>query len=240
MKKIRIIIPCYNEQDNIIEVLNSIEKEKNRSFKPLVVDDCSIDNTYESVRQRSKVDLISLPINLGVGGAVQAGLKFAKQENADHAVKFDGDGQHPSDSISPLVSALEHHNADIVIGSRFINKDQKGFRSTFFRRIGIRLLQMVCFLLTGQKITDPTSGLRAYSKKAIHFMADNYPSFDYPEPEEIILAIKNGLKIVEIPVEMSARKFGQSSITSGISFYYMIKVVLSMIFIWIRGNKSRN
>lgn len=230
--KVYILIPCYNEEGNIGNLLQEI-KNLTQNFISVVVDDCSSDNTLAEAKQEENTDILELPINLGVGGAVQTGFKYALENNAQYVVKLDGDGQHDPADIEKLLKPLKENTSDIVIGSRFLNEGQ-GFRSTFFRRLGIKLLQVYCRFLTGKKITDPTSGFRAYNCTALAFMANNYPSFDYPEPEEIVLATQNNLKITEISVSMREREKGESSITPLGSFYYMLKVMLSMLFIRIR------
>ncbi len=227
-----VIIPCHNEQSNVVHVIEET-LESNENVQVIVIDDGSSDRTTEVAKNQGKAIVLSLPVNLGVGGAVQTGFKFAMSENAAFAVKLDGDGQHPPAAIKTLMQPLIDRTADIVIGSRF-SGEKKGFQSSFSRRIGIRFLQWLCFFLTGERITDPTSGFRAYNSKAIKFMSLHYPSFDYPEPEEIILAARNGLKIVEIPVEMRERMSGESTISSTISAYFMLKVTLAMVFIFLR------
>lgn len=230
--KISIIIPCYNEENNISDLLTELYNYST-SYDNIVINDCSTDNTNLIAQNTGKATVISLPINLGVGGAVQTGFIFSQKQKSEYVIKIDGDGQHNPSYINDLLEPLYTGKADIVIGSRFL-KSNSGFKSTFFRRLGIKLLQISCKLLTGLNITDPTSGFRAYNKKALDFMAENYPNFDYPEPEEIILAYKNNLKIVEVPIEMRARQGGKSSISSVGSVYYMIKVILAMLFIKLR------
>ena len=229
--KVYCLIPCYNEGKNLEELLPEIQ-QCNKNYFPIVINDHSSDNTAE-VASNHKAIVINLPINLGVGGAIQTGLLYANHNNGNYAVKIDGDGQHNPSDIEALLKPLIEGKADIVIGSRFLEKDE-GFKSTFFRIMGIKILQTVTRFLIGSTITDPTSGFRAYNNKAIKFMSENYPNFDYPEPEEVILAAKNNLRIMEIPVKMRNRKYGTSSISFYGSFYYMAKVILSMIFIKIR------
>lgn len=230
--KIFVIIPCHNEQGNIGRVIEEVA-EFNKDFRIIVIDDGSTDHTAEAAKRTGKSTVLVLPVNLGVGGAVQTGFKFALQNNSSFAIKLDGDGQHPAQALHPMMQPILAGEVDIVIGSRFF-AECKGFKSSFFRRIGIKFIQWLCFILTGMRITDPTSGLRAYNGKAIKFMAENYPTFDYPEPEEIVLAGMNGLRIKEIPVEMRERLSGKSTISSSVSLYYMLKVTLAMIFISLR------
>ncbi len=238
--KLFIIIPCYNEEGNIRDLLKEIrDVSKTTSFfwQLVVVNDCSTDNTCFEAEKDSDTVVLNLPINLGVGGAVQTGFRYALSHDADFAVKIDGDGQHDPKEIIDLLPPLFNNEADITIGSRFLNRGG-GFKSTFFRRLGIKMIQFFCYLLTWKTFSDPTSGYRAYNKKAIEFMAYNYPSFDYPEPEEIVLADKYGFRLVEVPVEMRERKSGRSSISFYSSFYYMAKVIISMFFIKLRKRKA--
>ncbi|PKL48474.1 MAG: glycosyl transferase family 2 [Candidatus Riflebacteria bacterium HGW-Riflebacteria-2] len=228
-----LIVPCYNEESCIGGTLQELSQVIDRDFKILVINDGSEDATSEQASNTNMALVIDLPVNLGVGGAVQTGLKYAQNKNMEIAVKFDGDGQHDPNSIAELIQPLKDDIADIVIGSRFMNSNQ-GYQSTFWRRIGIKFFEIICHLLTGKKITDPTSGLRAYNRKAIKFMSSHYPSFDYPEPEEIILAHKNNLRIKEVPAVMRDRQAGSSTISSALSVYYMCKVTLAMLFIAMR------
>ena len=236
MNNVFIVIPCYNEEGCIKKLLEEIKEVSQGSsyfLQPVVVNDCSLDNTSLEASKISEAVVLNHAVNLGVGGAVQTGFIYSSQHNAEYVVKLDGDGQHnPSDLIS-LIKPLMDGKADIVIGSRFL-ENREGYKSSFFRRLGIKMLEFVCKLLTRQKITDPTSGYRAYNSKALAFMTENYPSFDYPEPEEVVLAAKNNLSILEVPVVMRERKTGKSSISFYGSFYYMIKVILAMFFIKLR------
>ena len=237
MNNIYIIIPCYNEEGCIKEVLEEIEeasKESSDFWQTVVINDFSTDNTRLEASKISNTIVLNLDVNLGVGGAVQTGLIYSNQKEADYVLKLDGDGQHNPTEIINLLKPLFEDKADIVIGSRFLDENN-GFKSTILRRLGIKVLQFVCKFLIKQRITDPTSGFRAYNSKALRFMAENYPSFDYPEPEEVVLAAKNDLRLLEVPVRMRERKAGKSSISFYGSFYYMIKVILSMFFIKLRS-----
>lgn len=236
MKHIYIIIPCYNEEGSIKEVLEELQKASesfNDTWQSVVVNDCSTDNTKIEAEKIPNTTILNLSVNLGVGGAVQTGFIFCSQKKADYVIKLDGDGQHNPSDIDALLKPLINNEADIVIGSRFLNGGE-GFKSTFFRRFGIKILEFVSRFLTNKLITDPTSGFRAYNSKALAFMKESYPCFDYPEPEEVVLAAKNNLRLTEVPVKMRERKAGKSSISFYGSFYYMTKVILSMLFIKLR------
>jgi glycosyltransferase involved in cell wall biosynthesis len=176
--------------------------------------------------------VIDLPNNLGIGGAVQTGFKYAARNGYEMAVQFDGDGQHLASEIPGILRVLEEKQADMVIGSRFLGQHD-GYRSTFLRRFGIRAFEGVNSLLIGQRITDNTSGFRAYNQWAIEFLAVHYP-VDYPEPEAVILLGRNGFTIAEEPARMRKRQGGGSSITGFKSAYYMIKVLLAVVMTSMR------
>ncbi|MES2675983.1 MAG: glycosyltransferase family 2 protein [Pseudomonadota bacterium] len=224
--KIIIIIPAYNEEKNISNVIRSL-KEENLQFECVVINDGSKDDTQHMAEATGLATVIQLPANLGIGGAVQTGFKYAFYHKFDYAIQFDGDGQHLASEIKNLLAPIKADECDVCIGSRFVQKTQ-GFQSTFMRRVGIKIFEVLNKLLIGQKITDSTSGFRAYNKEAIVFLASNYPT-DYPEPETIILLGKNDFKVKEISVEMLERQGGESSISGLKSAYYMIKVVLAML-----------
>jgi len=226
------IIPCFNEEGNIAAVVTELQQQC-PELSILVVDDASTDRTSQVAEGLIPGQTLRLPLNLGVGGAMQTGLKFALQNDFSFAIKIDGDGQHPPQAIKELLEPLRQGIADIVVGSRFI-RNNTGFRSSFFRRVGIIFFELLGLFLTGKRFTDPTSGFRAYNRTAIEFMASHYPTFDYPEPEELVLASKNGLRIMEVPVCMRERLSGTSTISSSISIYFMLKVTLAMILISLR------
>lgn len=236
MKNGCIIIPCFNEATNIARVIDELAPYSEH-LEIVVVNDASTDQTSETAKRTEKATVLDLPANLGVGGAVQTGLKYAKSMKYSYAVKFDGDGQHPPDAIQTLLKPLIDGQADISVGSRFLDNNT-GFKSSLMRRLGIRFFGILCYILTRQRFTDPTSGLRAYNQKAIEFMASHYPTFDYPEPEELVLANMNSIKVREIPVSMRERLSGESTISSTISVYFMLKVTLAMIFIYLRASKQ--
>ena len=181
--------------------------------------------------EQNNFNLINLPINLGIGGAVQTGYKYAKDNNYDLAVQVDGDGQHDPKFLSEMSEYLIEHDLDMVIGSRFIKK--MGFQSSLMRRVGIKYFTWIIRLLTGKVITDPTSGLRIINKEIINIFCNEYPR-DYPEPESIVVLLKLHKKIGEIPVVMRERAGGVSSISAIKSVYYMIKVSLAIFIEAIR------
>lgn len=220
--RILVIIPAYNEADSIETVIRNVREGGLTDV--LVINDASTDGTEGNVR-RADVPCVSLPVNLGIGGAVQTGFRYSVENNYDIALQVDGDGQHDPRYFGDLVRPILEDRADVVIGSRFVRK--VGFQSSLPRRMGIRGLQVLSLLLTGQAITDSTSGFRAYNSKAIAFLADNY-AVDFPEPEAIVALLKRGFRIFEVPVIMRSRKSGRSSISGWRSVYYLFKVVVSM------------
>ena len=217
-----VVIPAYNEHESILATVNKI---KACGYDYVVVNDGSKDDTLEICRSNG-LNVLDLPQNLGIGGAVQAGHKYAQRNGYDIDVQVDGDGQHDPTYIKDLV-ALIQSGADLAIGSRFLVQTT-GFQSTFMRRVGIKWLSFWIKLFTGQVVTDPTSGFRACNKKVIDLFCDSYP-IDYPEPESIALAMKLGMKVKEAPVNMLERQGGASSIGGLPSVYYMIKVSLAIL-----------
>ena len=226
--KVLVIIPAFNEELNIV---NTVEKIKNISNKIdenlnyVVINDGSTDKT-KNICETNKYNVINLITNLGIGGAVQTGFKYALENDYDIAIQFDGDGQHDEKYIEKLIEEIKKGN-DFVVGSRFI-KNLSGFKSTKFRRIGIKFLSSLIKICTGTKIYDPTSGFRAANKEIISLFADKYPT-EYPEPETIVNLIRKQYKVKEIPVEMHERKYGKSSIKPLKSMYYMFSVSISII-----------
>ncbi|MBN1827532.1 MAG: glycosyltransferase family 2 protein [Deltaproteobacteria bacterium] len=223
--KILAVIPAYNEEASISGVVASIQSE-DPHIDILVVNDGSKDRTGEIARSIPGVHVIDLPCNLGIGGAVQAGFKYAGRENYEIAFQFDGDGQHLASEIPRLLDPIRSDSADVVIGSRF-SGHSTGYRSTLARRMGIGIFSLVNSMIVGRRITDNTSGFRAYNREAIVFLAKNYP-MDYPEPEAVIILGRNGFRIVEAPVAMRDRMGGRSSINGLRSLYYMVKVLLAI------------
>ena len=228
MKKL-IIIPAYNEEENIEKTVEAILRDSS-GFDYVIINDCSKDNTRKICEEKG-YNIVNLPINLGIGGAVQTGYKYAIRNGYDMAVQVDGDGQHDPKFLEEMASYLEKHNVDMVIGSRFIEK--QGFQSSGLRRVGIRFFTCLIRVLTGKKITDPTSGLRMVGKNVLQIFSEEYPK-DYPEPETVVGILRRGMKVEEIPVIMYEREGGVSSISMKKSVYYMVKVSLAMIIERIR------
>ncbi len=226
-----IIIPAYNESDTIAAVVDSLD-DLAMELDILVINDGSEDDTAIRARACKRAGVIDLACNLGIGGAVQTGFIYAARNNFDIAVKFDGDGQHLASEIEVLLQALQGKEVDVVIGSRFLTDG--GFKSTFSRRFGIRLLELVNSFCLGRRLRDNTSGFRAYNRRAIEFLAENYPAIDYPEPEEVVLLARNGFNIVETAVAMAPRQGGNSSISPGRSLHYMAKVLLAILMTHLR------
>jgi len=224
MKKLAII-PAYNEKDNIESTVKDII-ENAPEFDYVIINDCSRDNTMDICRYNG-FHVINLPINLGIGGAVQTGYLYAYNNGYDIAVQFDGDGQHDASYLEKMADYLIEHDCDMVIGSRFITKE--GFQSSALRRVGIKYFAGLIKFLSGQMITDPTSGMRMCNRKTIEMFANEYPR-DYPEPESTMRLLRHKRKVEEIPVIMRERKEGVSSISSvKNSVYYMIKVTIAIV-----------
>lgn len=230
--RICIIVPAFNEEANIEGVIRSLH-ECNRGWHIVVINDASTDNTRAVASATGLAEVLTLPCNLGIGGGVQTGFKYAVRNGFDIAVQFDGDGQHLATELDKIISPVISEECDIAIGSRFIVRDKTNYQSTAARRVGIRFFQWLNSLIIGQTITDNTSGFRAYNLEALRVLENDYPE-DYPEPEAIILLGKRGFRIKEVPVYMQERVGGASSITSLKSVYYMIKVTLSILITAIR------
>ncbi|WP_408069585.1 glycosyltransferase family 2 protein [Butyrivibrio sp. JL13D10] len=221
-----IIIPAYNEADNIENIVDEITTGYPQ-YDYVVVNDGSSDKTAKILKKRG-YNHINCPINLGIGGAIQTGYRYAKEKEYKIAVQIDGDGQHDPAYIEKVVAPILADEADYVIGSRFVGDETEGFKSSTTRRIGIRFLSGLIAILCLRKIKDVTSGFRAVNKFFIDVFADNYP-IDYPEPEAIMDAVMRRKRILELPVVMRERETGKSSINLKRSVYYMIKVSLDII-----------
>ena len=237
-EKILIIIPAYNEEKNILstyqEIINYNKKMKTK-YDVIVINDGSYDKT-ENILKDNKIPHISLVTNLGIGGAVQTGYKYALENNYDVAIQFDGDGQHDVNCIKDLVKPILDKKANMTIGSRFIKKDSSEFQSSQLRRIGIKMISLVIKLKTKKKIYDTTSGFRAIDKNLIKLFTEIYP-IEYPEPISTVYVLNHNYKVDEIGVNMKERKEGKSSIHTWKNFYYMINVILTILLLK-RGKKN--
>lgn len=220
--KTLVIIPAYNEELNIKKTVDDIKANSN--FEYVVINDCSKDNT-EEVCKNNGYNYVSLPINYGLSSAIQIGMKYALENEYDIAIQFDGDGQHDAKYLSALSKAIEENETDIAIGSRFVTEKKE----LSIRMIGSRVISTFIKLITGKRIKDPTSGMRAYNKNAIKEIAKN--SSLTPEPDTMVYFLKRGYRIKEIQVKMSDREYGESYLNSWKSIEYMFNVIFSIIFI---------
>jgi glycosyltransferase involved in cell wall biosynthesis len=219
------LVPALNEEGTIASVIEELH-----AFDPelavIVVDDGSLDRTAEVARAAGAV-VLRLPFNLGIGGAVQTGFRYAYENGFDVAVRVDGDGQHDPSQLAAVLEPVLRGETDIAVGSRYLGARGAGSRSSVTRRFGIRILARVVSLLTRQRITDPTSGFQALNRKAISLFAADYPH-DYPEVEAIVLVERHRLRLLEVPIAMRPRTTGRSSIRTMSSVYYMVKVLLAL------------
>ena len=219
------IVPALNEEESIACVIEEI-----RTYDPdleiVVVDDGSFDRTSQ-VARAAGARVLRLPFNLGIGGALQTGFRYAFENGFELAVRVDGDGQHDPSQLGAVVEPVRGGEVDIAVGSRYLSPTGDGYRSTAPRRMGIRVLAWAVSLLTKQRITDPTSGFQALNRKAIMLFAADYPH-EYPEVEALVLLIRHRLVMREVPIEMRPRATGQSSIRTLSSIYYMVKVLLAL------------
>lgn len=232
--KILVIIPCYNEQDNIEKVVARL-KEYAPDADYLIVNDCSTDSSAKICRANG-YSFIDLPINLGIGGGVQSGYLYAVENDYDITVQMDGDGQHNPKYLYDVIAPVEKGEADMCIGSRFIKKD--GFQTSFMRRLGINILSAIIRVLTGVRVLDVTSGFRACNRDLTEYFSRHYAQ-DYPEPEAIMSAVLNGYRVLEAPVVMEERQGGVSSISPLKSAYYMIKVSIALVAYRITLKRKR-
>lgn len=222
--KIMVAIPAYNEEKNIFRVVQAV-KHHYPEVDVVVINDGSRDGT-ESEAQRAGAFVINLPQNLGIGGAVQTGYIYAGRKDYDVVIQVDGDGQHNPKDLAKLVEVIEKNKADMVIGSRFVEKTE--YKSSKMRRLGIKFFSRFVSLVCRRNFFDTTSGYRAANKKVIKLFSRYYPR-DYPEVETIVYASKRGVRIKEISVDMDKRQGGSSSITPLRSIYYMIKVTYAIL-----------
>lgn len=227
-----LVIPAYNEEDCIVDVAKMIESA---GYDYIIVNDGSIDSTLEKCKENN-LNVLDLPRNLGIGGAVQAGHKYALRNGYDVDIQVDGDGQHDISYIPKLLEEIQN-GADLVIGSRFLQKTE-GFQSSFMRRVGIKWLSGLLTKLYKVRVTDPTSGFRASGKRALELFSYTYP-IDYPEPESIADALNHKLLVKEVSVEMKERAGGKSSIKALSGGYYMIKVSLAILICKLENTSLR-
>ena len=217
------IVPAFNEEGNIGRVVDEL-----RAFDPdldvVVVSDGSVDRTAE-VAAAHGAHVLRLPFNLGIGGAVQTGFRYAWENGYELAVRCDGDGQHDPSELPKVLAPVLAGEADIAVGTRFGSDD--GYRSSATRRLGIRVLAAVVSAIARQRVTDTTSGFQALDRRALALFASDYPH-DYPEVEGMVMTIKHRLRLREVPVRMREREHGRSSITALRSVYYMAKVLLAL------------
>ncbi len=223
-KRVLIIIPVYNEEDCILQVIEEL-RAVCPDYDYVAINDCSTDNTL-TVMQDNRLCYIDQPCNLGIGGNVQTGYRYAVEQGYDITVQMDGDGQHMPEYLPAIVDKVAAGEYDMCIGSRFIEK--QGFQTSFMRRFGINFLKTLLRIACGVKVTDVTSGFRACNKELTAFFAENYAQ-DYPEPEAIMAATMAGFQVGESPVVMRERTTGTSSISPIKSVYFMIKVSLAII-----------
>ena len=217
------IVPAYNEEGAIGGVIDEL-----RAFDPgldvVVVADGSVDRTAE-VAAAHGAHVVRLPFNLGIGGAVQTGFRYASENGYDVAVRLDGDGQHDPTELPKVLGPVLAGDADIVVGSRFVGDET--YKPSLSRKLGIRLLAFVVSSIARQRVTDTTSGFQALNRKALALFAADYPH-DYPEVEGMVMTIRHRLRLQEVPVRMREREHGRSSITALRSIYYMAKVLLAL------------
>lgn len=228
--KVLLIIPAYNEEKNILTVYKNIcdyNKKTKTKLDVVFINDGSVDAT-EKILCENNINHIRLIQNLGIGGAVQTGYKYALYNDYDIAIQFDGDGQHNVNYVEALIKPILEENVDMTIGSRFIDSSSSEFKSSFLRRVGIKLISSCIHFKTRVRIYDTTSGFRASNKNAIAMFAIHYP-LEYPEPISSVDVILSGMKIKEVPVSMNERLAGKSSINSWKNIYYMVNVVLSIL-----------
>ena len=236
--KILIIIPAYNEEKNILKSYTKIQDFNNQNgtnYDVIVINDCSTDKTLKICKENN-IPVIPLIHNLGIGGAVQTGYKYAMEHGYDVALQYDGDGQHDVRYVEKIIEPILKEKVDLTIGSRFIDKNSSQFKSSTARQIGIKIISFFIKLVTGKKIYDVTSGFRAANKIVIADFAKSYP-IDYPEPITNTELLKKNYNIKEVAVSMNEREGGISSINSWKTVYFMINVILSVLVVGIRRFK---
>jgi glycosyltransferase involved in cell wall biosynthesis len=229
-RRVVAILPAWNEAEAVGQVVDAI-REVHPGYDVVVVDDASTDETA-SVADAHGATVLRLPFNVGIGGAVQTGFRYALENDYDLAVRLDGDGQHDPGELAKLVAPIERGEADLVIGSRFAD-GSGSYRPPLARRLGIRVFARLVSLLGGQKVTDTTSGFVALDRVGIELFAAEYPH-DYPEVEATLVALRSGLRLTQVQVDMRMRETGTSSITFVRSLYYIVKVTLALLVASVR------
>lgn len=225
------VVPAYNEERAIGSVVREIHAY-DASIDVVVVDDHSGDGTAAAARAAG-AHVVRLPFNLGIGGAVQTGFKYALDNGYARAVRLDGDGQHIAEELATILAPLERGEADVVTGSRFVGAGDPTYRPRLTRRIGIAWFALLVSFLGRHRVTDTTSGFQALNRRAIALFAADYPT-DYPEVEGALLVLRSGLRLREVPVRMREREHGSSSITPVRSIYYLLKVSLALLVASLR------
>lgn len=229
-ERVLIIIPAYNEEKTIEKTVESVIKS---GYDYIVINDGSTDST-EEILEKNNYNHISLIFNLGIGGAVQTGYKYARDNNYDIAIQVDADGQHDISFIKDLIKPIKDKEANLVIGSNFVDKNNRHQRSSKIRRLGIKFLSNTVLILSHKRVYDITSGFRAADKKVIERFADNYPT-EYPEPvSNFDLLRTSNITIKEVPVIMNKRQGGKSSITPRKTTYAAFNVLLSILILSLR------
>ncbi|HET7745572.1 MAG TPA: glycosyltransferase family 2 protein, partial [Gaiellaceae bacterium] len=230
MTRVVAVVPAYNEEGAIGRLVDEIA-EYQPDLDVVVLDDCSTDGTA-AVAEDHGATVLRLPFNVGIGGAVQTGFRYALEQDYDAAVRLDGDGQHDPSEISKLLGPVERGEANLVIGSRFVDANGT-YRPPLARRLGIRVFARLVSLLGGQRVTDTTSGFVALDRVGIELFASEYPH-DYPEVESTLVALRSGLRLRQVQVDMRERETGSSSITFVRSLYYIVKVMLALLVASLR------
>jgi glycosyltransferase involved in cell wall biosynthesis len=234
-----IVMPAYNEEEALPRTVAALNQLSD-GFEILVVNDGSTDLTgivADRLTSRLPIHVLHLPVNSGIGVAVQSGYRFAARRGGyEYVIQFDADGQHDAGAVATMVERCRHDGLDLCVGSRFLDPERGGFRSTALRRVGIRFFARLISALSGTRVTDPTSGLRCAGPRAWRRFAEHYPE-DYPEPESLFWCARNGLRVGEVPVTMFERQGGVSSIRRLRTAYYMTKVTMAIVFDRLRGQE---
>lgn len=231
--KIMVLVPAFNEEGNIEQLVNDIRKNLPEG-EILIVNDCSTDDTVNILGRMKGIRFLNLPFNMGIGGAVLSGFNYMYENGYDFLIRLDGDGQHPADQAESILGPVRDGRLDAVVGSRYLGGEAS--YTSFTRKLGIKLLSFLSAMILRKKMTDSTSGFRAYNRKAVEYLMRDYP-FDYPEPEEIYLLTRAGFRIGEVPVIMKERESGVSSIGFIHTGYYLIKILISILVKYAIGGR---